>query len=228
MPSTNSSIQSVADCPWMVALFYEDTYIGGGALIAPDWVLTAGHCVYGRREKMSLRIAPPDLLYAASAETHQFDVTKDVTLAPGINPRTLVADLALIRLPRPSPKRPVPFDDGSPVADKPKLHDIVTAVGWGKHTLDGFVPLSVGSMDLEVLDRETCYKAYGPVPDGSAHTMLCVRSGIDDTPVIYRGDSGNPVLLRGIVVALISLRRTDPASRPNARSSRRTASGSTR
>ena len=35
--------------PYTVAIHRNGAFICGGIIIAPDWVITAGHCVFGHR-----------------------------------------------------------------------------------------------------------------------------------------------------------------------------------
>nr|XP_051708491.1 polyserase-2 isoform X4 [Oryctolagus cuniculus] len=56
--------------PWQVSLQVNDKHVCGGSLIAHQWVLTAGHCIFGSRGTISDDIALALLDFPVNYSTH--------------------------------------------------------------------------------------------------------------------------------------------------------------
>jgi secreted trypsin-like serine protease len=197
--------------PWMVAL----SRGCGGTLIAPDRVLTAGHCVE------DLRVADLRLFVGARNRrpgTYRYDGIAvravDVATHPGY--RSLEgggpnADVAVLKLERPitevppvrlaTPAQAAYFDGGSPA----------TVVGWGVTRTDlQNAPLSTGLRRgaLRILSDRTCRRIYGSDNSFRRRVMLCARSRKlsrrpNTSPCV--GDSGGPLVIGGDVqVGIVS------------------------
>ncbi|KAL8198219.1 UNVERIFIED_CONTAM: Chymotrypsin-like elastase member 3B [Gekko kuhli] len=91
--------------PWQVSLQYESNgefyHNCGGSLIAPNWVMTAGHCIsLSRRYKVVL--GEYDRSKAEGSEQHIPVNSGDIFMHPGWNNNcvTCGADIALLKLSR--------------------------------------------------------------------------------------------------------------------------------
>ncbi|XP_068458101.1 uncharacterized protein [Clinocottus analis] len=192
------------ECPWQVLVRLDGTSHCGGALIRPDWVVTAAHCVEG--------IAPQSLTVVAGE--HNLDVDEGpeqklpVLMAvahAGYVPATGDSDVALLRLGRPVvlSRHAVPVC--LPTADLvrrellPVRYHVVS--GWGKRTSGGnadapggppTAPVSpvLRRMSVPIVQNAQCsQRARFNFTDN----MLCAGY-LEGGQESCRGDDGSPLV----------------------------------
>merc|ERR1719382_2084647 len=174
--------------PWQVALFIDNAWFCGGALISENYVMTAAHCAEGASYFDILAGAHN---VRASSEPERVEITSyNGWTHPDWDTNTLANDLALIRLPE-----KITFNDYIIPACLPtpdlvaKEGDLVTPIGWGKpsDSASGISPVLRMVQDLPVITNKECNDVYGIVGDG----VVCIdTSGGKGT---CNGDSGGPL-----------------------------------
>lgn len=188
------------DYPHMAALFDDGRWICGSSLIAPDWILTAAHCVDGAQRKpgkISFQIGGKQL---GHPDNERRTATQIVVHAKW-DDSTLRYDVALAKLDRPSDKTPVAlagplqaelWDGGSPAR--------VIGYGMPTHvtrllfqTDVPMVPDGDPSTTAGSVDPRTC--AGGNLLTAKdLETMVCAGEpyGVKDACF---GDSGGPLMV---------------------------------
>jgi trypsin len=188
--------------PWMVAL----SRGCGGTLVAPDRVLTAGHCVE------DLRVSELRAYVGARNRErggYRYDgrqVTPvDVATHPGYRPLDgggPANDVAVIKLAE--PVLDVPLVKLAHVGDTPLFAGgrEATVLGWGVTRTDlRRAPLATRLQQggLRILPEQSCGRTYGSDTSTFRRSvMLCARSRIAErrpntSPCV--GDSGGPLIV---------------------------------
>jgi len=187
--------------PWMVAL----SRGCGGTLIAPDRVLTAGHCVE------DLRISELRAFVGARTRErggYRYDGRPvrpvDVATHPGYRPLDgggPVNDAAIIRLE--TPVLDVPLVKLAVTGDTPLFAggQDATVIGWGVTRTDlRSAPLATTLRmgGLRILPERSCGRAYSGGDAFRRSVMLCARSRNparrpNTSPCV--GDSGGPLIV---------------------------------
>ncbi len=186
--------------PWQVALLdatVSNTYRAqycGGALIAPDWVVTAAHCVVDGRTisapgEVDILVGTTSL---ASGGT-RVDVDR-VVVHGRYNPRTDENDIALLRLSEPVGVATLPVLTRADEARLSAAGTLATATGWGNTSIRGEdFPVDLRKVRLPLVTNRVC---NGPRAYAGAvrPKMLCAgfAAGGKDT---CQGDSGGPLVV---------------------------------
>ena len=128
--------------PFMVALVsasQPDAYLGqycGGSVVAPNWVMTAGHCVVGSTASNIDLVIGRDNLSSSGGERIG---AKSITLHPNYNNRSLANDIALIELDTATSATPI----GLASAANAALWDpgtMATVTGWWLYRIGPQLP----------------------------------------------------------------------------------------
>lgn len=184
--------------PWMVALvqsFENDAYVGhycGGTLVAPEWVLTAAHCVTStvdfstnNPEFLDLVIGRTNLSLEGGERIRAREIIVHPEYAASRYP-----DFALIRLETASQYPTIELATAGTSLEQ--ADTLATVSGWGRtEENDAFTPPELQYTQLPIVDFDVCKDRYGAnFPEQS---LICAGFLEDGGRDACRGDSGGPL-----------------------------------
>ncbi|EDW64546.1 phenoloxidase-activating factor 2 [Drosophila virilis] len=189
--------------PWMVAILREESQLNlyecGGALIAPDVILTAAHCVHNKDAKsLIVRAGEWDTQTKDEIIPHEDRYVKDIIYHEKFNKGSLFNNVALLFL-----ESPFNFQMNIQPICLPTLgedfeYERCYATGWGKNKFgkDGEYQVILKKIDLPVVGRAKCQTNLRETRLGRhfiLHESFICAGGEKDKDTC-KGDGGSPLV----------------------------------
>ena len=184
--------------PWMAAIVqasqpsdYQGQFCGG-ALIASQWVLTAGHCVQGKTAaEIDVTLGKHKLTDAGGERIHVIQIVRH----PAFNSTTLDSDVALLKLQTATARQTVtlvPQGDTTLTA----VGVLATVIGWGDMRTNGQQGTYADALmqvSVPIVSNATC---NAPSSYGGDVTLNQMCAGLPQGGKdACQGDSGGPLVV---------------------------------
>ncbi|XP_068158408.1 phenoloxidase-activating factor 2 isoform X2 [Drosophila tropicalis] len=189
--------------PWMVAILREENklnlYECGGALIAPDIILTAAHCVHNKdANTLIVRAGEWDTQTKDEIIPHEDRYVKEIVYHERYNKGSLYNDIALLLVESPftsqSNIQPVCLPDVGEVFNYNRCY----ATGWGKNKFgkDGEYQVILKKIDLPVVEKNICQSNLRETRLGQHFNLhdSFICAGGEKGKDTCKGDGGSPLV----------------------------------
>nr|ATU82938.1 secreted S1 protease protein [Pristhesancus plagipennis] len=183
--------------PWIATLSLNGTFYCGASLITRRHLLTAAHCLYGKRfTDINVGLGEHD-----RGTKHEPGAVKQLklrraTMHEGFSLSKIQHDIAIIELMNPiEPTGPYVRTVCLPIPGDITYSGMDGVVaGWGREKENGPTAMKLRKVTIPLLSREECANGYGYCPKKILETNFCagLPKGKKDA---CQGDSGGPMHL---------------------------------
>jgi len=189
---------SAGDWPWQAMLMRGSFGFCGGTLVAPQWVVTASHCVDKYKNQPSRLRVRMGAHRKRGKDSHAQDFSIDKIIMHELykKPVGLSHDIALLKLRKPATLNRyvglacLPDEKSLPNLPIDDLSKKCWITGWGRLSSNGPSPTVLMQASVPLVSKKRCERSYPRLIHSS---MLC--AGLDQGGVdACQGDSGGPLV----------------------------------
>uniref|UniRef100_A0A0P6GSZ8 CLIP domain-containing serine protease n=1 Tax=Daphnia magna TaxID=35525 RepID=A0A0P6GSZ8_9CRUS len=191
--------------PWIALLGYKDPttqqvdYLCGGALISSQYVITAAHCVYNKKDLYSVRVGEHELHNDMDGNRHQDVLIASRMPHEGFDSISFQNDIAILKLAArvefTAEVQPICLPMEPTIRNKNYVKSQPFVAGWGATSFNGPSSVTLREVQIPVVSQESCKESYKNfktvVVDQSVLCAGLGRGGKD----ACQGDSGGPLMV---------------------------------
>ncbi|KAM5194216.1 azurocidin [Mantella aurantiaca] len=177
--------------PYIASLQFRRQHFCGGSLIAPQFLMTAAHCLSNLNPSQVTVVLGAHSLGSNERSRQNFRILQ--VYENGFNPQSLENDILILRL-----DRAASLNSRVNVVNLPRVNDTVpagtqcVAAGWGRLGTQARIPDRLQELNVTVTGRDLCR------PNNICTGVFMRQAGI------CFGDSGGPLVCNGVIQGISS------------------------
>ncbi|XP_018425980.1 PREDICTED: azurocidin [Nanorana parkeri] len=177
--------------PYIASLQFRGQHFCGGSLVAPQFLMTAAHCLSGMNPSQVTVVLGAHSLSSNEESRQTFRISQ--VFENGFNPQTLQNDILILRL-----DRAASLNSRVNVVNLPRVNETVPAgtqcvtSGWGRLGTQARIPELLQELNVTVTSGDLCR------PNNICTGVFMRQAGI------CFGDSGGPLVCNGVIQGISS------------------------